>query len=69
MIPTAIRLAAVSAKPATKRASYSFSRAAINVASLSAIATLYIGWPVLINSLERKNHGYGTVEIPEQKIY
>lgn len=63
MIPTAARFAAVTSKPAAQK----FSRAAINVASLGAVATLFVGWPLLIQKLETKNHGAGTVPIPEQK--
>lgn len=63
MIPTAVRFAAVTSKPATQK----ISRAAINVASLGAVATLFVGWPLMIQRLETKNHGAGTVPIPEQK--
>lgn len=65
MIPTAARFAAVSTKPIAQKV----TRAAINVASLGAIAGLFVGWPLFINSLERKNHCAGTVPLPERKVY
>lgn len=67
MIPTAVRLAAASSKSASQKAS--LSRAVINVASVGAIATLVIGWPIFISRLETKNHGAGTVPLTEKKVY
>lgn len=67
MIPTAVRFAAVSSKPVS--AGSSVSKTLINIASVSAIGGLFIGWPYLIASLEKKNHGAGTVPIPETKDF
>lgn len=67
MIPTAVRFAAVSAKPVSSAAT--ISKVLINVASVGAVGGLFIGWPYFISKLEKKNHGAGTVPIPQEKIY
>lgn len=67
MIPTAVRFAAVSAKPVSSLATV--SKVLINVASVGAIGGLLIGWPYFISTLEKKNRGNGNIPSHKEKVY
>lgn len=69
MFPSAVRLAAVSASKSGAKTGSNIGTAVIKLASIGAVGTLFIGWPLFIRSLERKNMGAGTVPIPDNKVY
>lgn len=70
MIPTAVRFAALHTSKATSSSAVQkLGKAAINTASVGAVIALFVGWPTFIHGLETKNHGAGTVPIPEQEKY